>query len=261
MRQAGWRAEKEVYNKLVAFISSAPQSGGTNGRATFLNRNGKYKQCIVPDLITYPANGGASFLYELKTLALSTTGYQTKITRAMERNKRAAVRTRAKTIHKEYVNKARNMDRTFNGTAADVQGPVEIELNRLSPEGVTPLVVGCFGEINADLQEIIKNCCHDIAMKVWRKGGYLSCQVAASQIYQSKIRRIGYLALKSSSQLIIGRLDFVGDNVYEVYQRQVNRNRLKFNLHYKRRVMEQNRINSLKLGPRRYYSNFIKSSW
>jgi len=84
----------------------------------------------------------------------------------------------------------------------------------LSPEGVTPLVVGCFGEINADLQEIIKNCCHDIAMKVWRKGGYLSCQVAASQIYQSKIRRIGYLALKSSSQLIIGRLDFVGDNVF-----------------------------------------------
>ena len=159
----------------------------------------------------------------------------------------------------EYLRHAKKLDQEYNGTANNVQGPVETELNRLSPGGVVPLVIGCFGEVNSDLQNLIRQCCKDIAEKVWMKSGYLSPEVAAAQIYQSKMRKLGYMGIKSSSIIILQRMDMIGEGIYGNLQRNMKNRKRKFNEHCKRRNLEQTRLTSLKLGPRRYYSNFFKT--
>ena len=85
------------------------------------------------------------------------------------------------------------------------------------------------------------------------KGGYLGLDVAAAQIYQSKMKKIGYMGIKSSAIIILERMDMLGHG-YMInfgYTWKIKRKNLM--------KVEQNRITSLKLGPRRYYSNFFKS--
>ena len=116
---------------------------------------------------------------------------------------------------------------------------------------VVPLVVGCFGEVNSDLQDLISKCCQDIAEKVWMKGGYLGLDVAAAQIYQSKMKKLGYIGIKSSAIIILERVDMLGHGVYDKLRIHM-KNQKKNLMNNKRRILEQNRITSLKLGPRRY---------
>ena len=70
------------------------------------------------------------------------------------------------------------------------------------------------------------------------------------------------MGIKSSAIIILKRMDInnmLGHGVYDKLRIHMKNQKKKFNEHYKRRILEQNRITSLKLGPRRYYSNFFKS--
>ena len=73
------------------------------------------------------------------------------------------------------------------------------------------------------------------------------------------MKKIGYMGIKSSAIIILERMDMLGHGVYDKLRIHMKNQKKKFNEHYKRRILEQNRITSLKLGPRRYYSNFFKS--
>jgi len=67
------------------------------------------------------------------------------------------------------------------------------------------------------------------------KSGYLSPEVAAAQIYQSKMRKFGYMGIKSSAIIILQRMDMIGEGIYGNLQRNMKNRKRTFNEHCKRR--------------------------
>ena len=81
---------------------------------------------------------------------------------------------RARALPGEYMTKARDVDRTFCGTAADQVGPVERRLRNFDP--VRGLVFGTWGEGSSDVHKLIGILAEFGAGPHWRSMMATSCR-------------------------------------------------------------------------------------
>jgi hypothetical protein len=180
---------------------------------------------IVPDIHTYnfPSgrqrinDSGASTtdeaFFEIKTMTacISRYGHVNIDTTAAER--------RAKAINVDYHKRFKKLDEVFasdvvgDGTAG-ITGPFEAAQGRFFTGQVIPLVVGAFGEVNEELEKVLKRVAKAAAaetdglsisplINTDRKGG-------AFRIMHQQFRRaIGCAIIRGQAKLTLGRLHYV----------------------------------------------------
>ena len=180
---------------------------------------------IVPDIHTYnfPSgrqrinDSGASTtdeaFFEIKTMTacISRYGHVNIDTTAAER--------RAKAINVDYHKRFKKLDEVFasdvvgDGTAG-ITGPFEAAQGRFFTGQVIPLVVGAFGDVNEELEKVLKRVAKAAAaetdglsisplINTDRKGG-------AFRIMHQQFRRaIGCAIVRGQAKLTLGRLHYV----------------------------------------------------
>ena len=120
-----------------------------------------------------------------------------------------AVQERCRGIQREYVNKARQLDRDLLGFGPrGPPGPIERRLVGFGE--VQPMVVGSFGECSAFVHELVGKAALVGAHEHWHT---LRCANPddARSVLVAMLRRLwGMAALRANAQFVIGRLDLVG---------------------------------------------------
>ena len=143
LRSSGVTADCEVFN---LFAREIPQQGLAR-----IDR-GRTRQAMVPDFkIAIPEADGRTIpiLYEMKVVSSCKTRYPRN-----PKPEARAVDTRAELLPNEYLSKARKTDQNYGGTAEGEVGGVERKL--LSFPRVRGMVIGAFGEISEDYQELLQ---------------------------------------------------------------------------------------------------------
>ena len=98
------------------------------------------REIIQPDFLFQRATG--AYLGDVKTISFTTSNYGGR----KRTEPHLAVNTRARKVHKEYLNKAKAADRKWNNTPQNAVGPIELRLNEFG--AVRPFVFGFLGETN-----------------------------------------------------------------------------------------------------------------
>ena len=170
----------------------------------------RQRRGMVPDarIRLKDAEGAVQLLLaELKFVHVGPTRYSAQI---LNRDGRCqAAHERCRTIQREYVDEAQQLDRDLLGVRPGaLPGPVE---RRLVGYGeVRAMVVGSFGECSAFV--------HELAGKAALAGAHKHCRTLrcaspddARSVLVAMLRRSwGMAALRANAQLVIGRLDLVG---------------------------------------------------
>ena len=178
-------------------------------------------QSIVPDLrITIPVEGNPTpSLHEIKVISSSKTRYSPH-SQGQEADR--AVDTRSGQLHHEYVLKARNTDRLYCGTPADITGPVETKLGTMGE--VKGIVVGAFGEGSQPLHDLV----HHLAVSRVRvagpqvgRRGQLRAEKAEIAITTSFLRRsLSVCGVKGQASTLLQRLDMLGPSAAAAVRRR-----------------------------------------
>jgi len=224
---AGVPAEMEVYNLFSGLVRQEGLSRLEKARQ---------RQSLVPDLRIAVAplavveaevardgrlaaaggarqvelrGGGGSVeggvLHEVKVISCSKTRYKPNS------NKRA-VDFRADHLQQEYLVKAREADRTHNGTPADTVGPVERKLVELGE--VRGIVGGNFGEVSEQTHTLLAALATSrvrvAGVTRGRRGLWRSEEGERSLAIAALRRRLGVLTVRCQSLSLLGRLEVLG---------------------------------------------------
>ena len=164
----------------------------------FQAQRAKLRQILQPDAMT-----GDGTLYDAKTMSFCPTRYP----QSTWGTPRKAVSARAAKIQGEYVTKARNADRRWNGTAEGAMGAIERRLLEFGP--IRGLVVGAFGEVNPEVPKLIKRMAEYNAERQWRMMGASTVTEAAATLKARFTRSIGVEAARGLARLRLRNLDRV----------------------------------------------------
>mgnify|MGYP001334215147 CR=1 FL=1 len=110
------------------------------------------------------------------------------------------IERRASKIHRDYVKKASNVDRDFNGWPPG--GPPGPVLRKLQEYGqVRPLVIGPFAEINKDFDKLLVEFANFGAEGSWRMMGARSIKEARACNIAYLRRSVGICAVRQNARL------------------------------------------------------------
>ena len=204
IRNTGITADCEVFN---LFAREIPQEGLAR-----IDR-GRTRQSMVPDYrISIPVAGGrvVPTLYEMKVVSSCRTRYKRN-----PKPEGRAVDRRAELLHAEYTTKARNTDQKFGGVRAGDIGGVERKL--LSFPRVKGLVVGAFGELSEEYQELLKIMAdsrmqqqeHQPGGRVGRRNRHSETQRLATITSQIR-QQLSRVCVQSQARLLLDRLEGLG---------------------------------------------------
>jgi len=203
----GVRARTEVYG---LFSACMPQASRSNAEQMPLRK----RQGLVPDFMFHLALDGPErgLLFELKTLHYGRSTYDAGPGRC------DAVARRAGALPAEYSGKARRLDRTYCGTAAGSQGPVESKLRSYDP--VRGLVFGAWGEGSPAVDRLIGLFAECGAGRHYRRMQARSPHEAKGALAWLLRRRWAITALRENARLKLERLEFVGPGAASAAARQ-----------------------------------------
>ena len=126
------------------------------------------------------------------------------------------VKKRASTIHKEYEDKMRKVDKVAD---AGLHSPKGLLLKELKKYGrVGGLVVGAFGEFSKDLKSLMASI---VDAKV--PGDPKMTQAARSWAWAKVRRTLGLSAVRSNAQFKLGGLRWCGPGGKEAYARRLDK--------------------------------------
>jgi hypothetical protein len=198
-REMGLRPTAEVYGLFAPLL---PQTA----RHELDSLPARKRQGLVPDLMAEcradseaPAR---ATLLELKTLHYGSSTYPNS------EEQGHAVARRAAAIEREYLGKARHLDRRWLDTAEGHQGPIEVKLRGFG--GVRGLVFGAWAEASPDVDWFLSqlaesgSVCHRSALE---SPSTDDAKAAITWILQ---RRWGMAAVRANARLLLGRLAYVG---------------------------------------------------
>ena len=159
------------------------------------------RQGLLPDFLY--TKQGVRILMDVKTMAMCPTRYNKNST---EGRARAVVR-RQKSVHNEYLNKARKADRNYNDHDSREQGnaagPVETELHNYPR--VKGLVVGAFGEVSPDLREFVEDIAEGWAGQ-WMEMGHRTKEEARAIARHNAKKLIGIQGVRSYAKMKLRRI-------------------------------------------------------
>ena len=160
------------------------------------------RQGMIPDLLFTDPTGQTSFLIEVKTLNGGRSAY------CRQHASKQAVITRAAKIPREYVSKARHLDRRYNDHRdEDRPGPV---LSRLATFGrIRGFVFGKFGEVSPDVESFVDDLASQGSQLLWRQMGALSPLDARATILGRLRSSLGVTALRSFARMRLDCLSMV----------------------------------------------------
>ena len=141
-------------------------------------------------------------LFELKTLHFGSSTYANNAKRC------AAVQTRARRVHQEYVTKARKLDADYWDAEDGSDGPVLCKLRSFG--FVRGLAFGAWGEASEATEDLLHLIAHAAARAHWRKMNCRDEAKAVGAFAWSVRRRWPMSALRENARLKIDRLAFVG---------------------------------------------------
>ena len=196
-KEMGARCRVEVYG---LFAACMPQ----DGHALAAGMPPRKRQGLAPDfLFTLPLDGPErEMLFELKTLHYGSTTYPAS------RERCEAVARRARTLPREYADKARTLDRKYCRAPAGSTGPVENKLRMYDP--VRGLVFGAWGEGSPEVDRLIGMLAHIGSRRHWRSMQARSADEAQGALAWLLRRRWALTALRENARLKLERLEFVG---------------------------------------------------
>ena len=239
MQRADMECDCEVYDEFSRFMSTETEEGQVQTlQQRFNERDRRVNQGCVPDLKgdkDMPRAGVNKWLGEVKTLNAGG------IYEHVPDNKRcAAVEKRAQRIHASYVKKINSLDEEFNKIkeikaqpaveeVKDDEGNITTHARAAIPYRpasiarrcaahletfgvICSFVVGAYGEWSKDVDALIKLCIEEISNNEWASSGFL-CQDDCRSVLTAQIRQEwAFLCLQESAQLILRRLNAVGNN-------------------------------------------------
>ena len=194
------------------FAACMPQ----DGRALAADMPPRKRQGLVPDflynlLLDEPEK---QILFELKTLHYGSTTYPTS------RERCEAVARRARTLPREYADKARTLDRKCCRTPAGSTGPVKNKLRSYDP--MRGLVFGAWGEGSPEVDRLIGMLAHIGSRRHWRSMQARSADEAQQVLAWMLRRRWALTALRENARLKLERLEFVGRGAAAAAARRLN---------------------------------------
>ena len=215
---AGVECQLEVFN---LFSASLRQEG--------LNRLEKHqqRQGLVPDMrikvpklpeplhhrrdgtVTIGPEPGrpveSQVLHEVKVISCSQTRYKPTW-------KDRAVYERAKKLQQEYIVKARNADRKYNGVEEGVVGPTERKLLQLGE--VRGVVAGNWGEVSEATHALLAHLATSRVRVAGptrgRRGLVRSEEAERASAISSLRRRLRVAAVRAQCHSLLGRLEALG---------------------------------------------------
>ena len=204
LQSAGMNAQCEVFN---LFAREIPQEGLAR------IEKGRTRQSIVPDFrISIPEAEGREVptLFEMKVISSCRTRYP----RNPQPESRAVDR-RADLLQGEYLGKARKVDQKYGGTEVGKIGGVERKL--LSFPKVRGLVIGAWGEINHDFQELLqmiaesrlKQLSHQPGGRRGRSAQRTEAQQLANIVSQTR-QQLSLVFTRGQATLLLDRLEGQG---------------------------------------------------
>ena len=208
-REMGQEVAVEVHNLFSHLIPQGP------GRVAWREQSSRTRWGLVPDFAMRIRLGGDAvkfYLLELKCIHLSASWYGpgAGCQREEARGKSCVpVEKRAKSVAAEYVKKAQETDQTFCGTAQGEIGPVEAKLR--SFHKTVPLVFGAFGEASDGVEQLIDALAEAGADVHWRGMKAKKREEAKGALVAYLRRRWGMVAVRGNAQLILNRMQFVGE--------------------------------------------------
>jgi hypothetical protein len=145
-------------------------------------------QGMRPDMLTI--HNTTSTIYDLKTLSPCKTHYNQATLSLCRTKPCSAVEKRQDQVHKEYVNKAKAIDRK-NG--APEPGPALAHLESFGK--VQGLVIGPRGEASSNLHALVERVCKVRAEKLVQESSY-TLQEAKAVVKRGVCRRLGATFVK-----------------------------------------------------------------
>ena len=160
------------------------------------------RQGLRPDFIITKNSG--TILVDVKTFAMCTSRYK-------DRAKYSAVNVRQKAVPGEYERKARNADKEAyiranpgtNGPGDTYEGPVLRQLRGY--RGVNGLVVGAFGEMSSNVNELVSTIAHERA-KSWKTMGATDYDDAVAKAARLAKLYLGIEAVRGYAHLKAERI-------------------------------------------------------
>ena len=189
-KEMGARCLVEVYG---LFAACMPQ----DGRALAADMPSRKRQGLVPDfLFNLPLDGPErKILFELKALHYGSTTYPAS------RERCEAVACRARTLHREYADTARTLDRKCCRTPAGSTGPVENKVRSYDP--MRGSVFGAWGEGSTEVDRLIGMRAHIGSRRHWRSMQVRSADEAQGALSWMLRRRWAVTAFRKKRTLEI----------------------------------------------------------
>ena len=198
----------EPYGLFSPFIPAAALS--SQGHLYHLRE----RQGLVPDLLlTFPNNHGpqSTSIAELKLVSAGKTWYH---------GNKKAVDVRANKLPKEYQNKAKHIDQTYNHTNDNQVGPVQQKLESFGE--LSGLVVGQFGECSQDLHNLLRTLADIRVENLSRSQGFSFREEKSSLILQQYRRRLSFCAVRAQSACLLSRLGHMSEGASLAAQRRAH---------------------------------------
>ena len=129
-----------------------------------------------------------------------------------------SVDTRAKQLPRIYREKAKNIDRTYCGSADGQVGPVQRRLDEFGDLGC--FVVGQFGEGSHDLHQFLIKCANEKSKRLATSTGRPPSDFERSQILQHLRRRLSVCAITAQSSCLLCRLGHMSEGAQEASVRR-----------------------------------------
>ena len=202
---AGLPAEMEVFN----LFSGLLRQEGLSRLEQHQQRQG-----LVPDMRIQMQSSSSSsqravvaspVLHELKIISCSKTRYKPT-------SEARAVDARADKLQQEYIMKARNADRKYNGVREGEVGRVERKLVELGE--IKGLVCGNFGEVSEATHQLLAVMATSrvrvTGPMVGRRGLLRSEAGERAVVISSLRRRLGVATVRAQSSSLLGRLESLG---------------------------------------------------
>ena len=121
-----------------------------------------------------------------------------------------AVDRRAATVGRECLNKLALLDTKLGRTPRGQVGPLQQRLIDLG--GVSPLVVGAYGEVNVGWHDLMDECATRQAPRRWRSMLSPNVATCASVLKRTMQRRLCFVLARGRSRLLHSRLEMLLNN-------------------------------------------------
>ena len=174
-------------------------------RDAFDSLDKRKRQGLIPDLMLTKPRTAQRSLADVKTLHRGSSTYRESDTNPGKRGE--AVARRARQVHREYVRKARRLDKDFGDGAplADGEaGPVQRKLAEFGR--IRGFVFGAVGECSPDVDKFITELAEMGAERKWRKMGARNVREAKGIIVGMARQAIGIAAVRSAARCKLDRL-------------------------------------------------------